>query len=480
MNRTSIITLLALCAVTGLTSAQVSKMALPWVFSGYHSLSRQWLPDTTLHATQSVWRAAEDSIRVQRQAELNDRLRAMGVQVIDTVPESAQEIVEDSEIVNFDDLIPSFNDSTSMVRHAQNKKIDYDDPWGLNIPVWLHEAIRERSVADDFMYRVMVKYPNYIQYAEWDLPVPPTLPEEDHSFMAYIRNLNLPEVDMDEVRIDPKGELKQINWLHTLNLSLQLSQAYISHNWYQGGNDYLAFFGNFLWDVQLNSVYHPRVMFQSTLNYKLAITSTNEDQYHKYSVSQELFQYNAKFGYKAANRWYYSINGLFKTQFLNSYPANSQDLKAGLLSPGTVNVGLGMTYNYEKPNKKLSFSASIAPLSYNLKMCLDDKIDRVSLGMKEGQDFLHEYGSNAELNFLVAFRSNISYKSRLFLFTDYKNFNGDWENTLNFQFSKYFSTQLYFYFRYDTASDSKIDPKWKKWMLKEILSVGLSYTFSTK
>lgn len=480
MNRTPIITLLALCAVSGLTSAQVSKMALPWVFSGYHSLSRQWLPDTTLHATQSMWRAAEDSIRAHEQAELNERLRAMGVQVIDTVPEPAQEILEDTEIVNFDDLIPSFDDSSSTARRAEGKRIDYDDPWGLNIPDWLREAIRERSVADDFMYRIMVKYPNYIQYAEWDLPVPPSLPEEDHSFMAYIRNLNLPEVDMDEVRIDPKGEFRQINWLHTLNLSLQLSQAYISHNWYQGGNDYLAFFGNFLWDVQLNSVYHPRVMFQSTLNYKLAITSTHEDQYHKYSVSQELFQYNAKFGYRAANHWYYSINGLFKTQFLNNYPANSQDVKASLLSPGTVNVGLGMTYNYEKPNKKLSFSASIAPLSYNLKMCIDDKIDRASLGMKEGQNFLHEYGSNAELNFLVAFRSNISYKSRLFLFTDYKNFNGDWENTLNFQFSKYFSTQLYFYFRYDTASDSKIDPKWKKWMLKEILSVGLSYTFSTK
>lgn len=480
MNKISILTILMLTVVSGASGARVSKMALPWVFSGYHSLSRQWLPDTTLRATQSVWRAAEDSIRAQRQAELMERLSAMGVQVIDKVPEPAKEITEESEIVNLDDLIPSFNDSTGSAARTTARAIDYDNPWGLNMPEWLRDAIRERMVADEFMYRVMVRYPNYIQYAEWDLPVPPSLPEEDHSFMAYIRNLNLPEVDVDEVEITRKGELQQINWLHTLNLSLQLSQAYISHNWYQGGNDYLAFFGNFLWDVQLNQVYHPRVMFQSTLNYKLAITSTNEDKYHKYSVSQELFQYNAKFGYKAANRWYYSINGLFKTQFLNSYPANSESLKAGMLSPGTVNFGLGMTYNYEKPNKKLSFSASIAPLSYNLKMCLDDKIDRASLGMKENQDFLHEYGSNAELNFFVAFRDNITYKSRLFLFTDYKNFNGDWENTINFQFSKYFSTQLYFYFRYDSATDSKIDPKWKKWMLKEILSVGLSYTFSTK
>ena len=232
--------------------------------------------------------------------------------------------------------------------------------------------------------------------------------------------------------------------------------------------------------MQLNPVYNPRVMFQSTVNYKLAITSTHEDQFHKYAISQELFQYNLKFGYKAANRWYYSLTGLFKTQFLNSYASNSETRTASFLSPGTANVGIGMTYNYEKPNKKLSFSASIAPLSYNLKICLDDKIDHASLGMKPDQRTLHEYGSNAELNFYCAFRDNISYRSRLFLFTDYKNFVGDWENTLNFQFSKYFSTQLYFYFRYDTATDSGIDRKWKKWMLKEILSVGLSYTFSTK
>ncbi len=468
MNKKTILTILLLSVATSVTAAEISKMALPWVFTGYHSLSRKWLPDTTLHATQTVWRMAEDSIRASNEALLKEDLRRQGVQIIDAVPDSVAAVgLED--FFSLDDAIPTYQEP-----------IDYENPVGLEIPGWLRDAIRERSVADDFMYRLMVEQPHYIQYAEWDLPVPPTLPEEDHSFMAYIRRLNLPEVDMDEVETSHKGEIKRINWLHTLNASLQLSQAYISHNWYQGGNDYLAFFGNFLWDVQLNPVYNPRIMFQSTLNYKLAITSTSEDEYHKYSVSQELFQYNLKFGYQAAHHWYYSLNGLFKTQFLNSYPANSESRKAGFLSPGTANVGLGMTYNYEKPNKKLSFSVSIAPLSYNLKMCIDDKIDRASLGMKEGQDFQHEYGSNAEVNFLVAFRNNISYKSRLFLFTDYKNFTGDWENTINFQFSKYFSTQLYFYFRYDSASDSKIDPKWKKWMLKEILSVGISYNFSTK
>lgn len=465
-----------LTAVAGLLTqgATVSKLALPWVFPGYRSLSRQWLPDTVPQATPSMWRAAEDSIRAREEAEIRERLIKAGVKIPDDYMAKTDTVTvagTDTEL-DWGDAIPSYQ--------APEEQFDFDHPYELNTSDWLRDVIRERSIADDFMYGLMVKQPHYIQYAVWDLPVPPSLPEEDHSFIAYIRGMNLPDVDIDEVEISRKGPEQRINWLHNFNIALQLSQAYISHNWYQGGNDYLAFFGNFLWDVQLNPVYNPRVMFQSTVNYKLAITSTQEDQFHKYAISQELFQYNLKFGYKAANRWYYSLTGLFKTQFLNSYASNSETRTASFLSPGTANVGIGMTYNYEKPNKKLSFSASIAPLSYNLKICLDDKIDHASLGMKPDQRTLHEYGSNAELNFYCAFRDNISYRSRLFLFTDYKNFVGDWENTLNFQFSKYFSTQLYFYFRYDTATDSGIDRKWKKWMLKEILSVGLSYTFSTK
>ncbi len=356
---------------------------------------------------------------------------------------------------------------------------DDENPIGPALPGWLHDAIQLRNIQDDFMYGLMVVQPRYIEYAEWGLPERPTLPEEDRSFLGYLKSLNLPQADIREADVAPVGEIGRINWLHTLNFGLQLSQAYISPNWYQGGNDYLAFFGNFLWDVQLNQVFHPNQLLQSTLSYKVAITSTAQDTHHKYSVSQELFQYNFKYGYKAAHNWFYSFTTQFKTQFLHAYAANSDKRLAAFLSPGQLNVGLGMTYNLSKPNI-FSFTASIAPLSYNLKTCIDDMVDHAQLGMQPGQRVLNEYGSNTEVNFEWQMRDNISYKTRLFLFTDYRNFNSDWENTFNFQFNKYFSTQLYLYFRYDTSTDASISRTWKKWMLKEILSVGISYTFATK
>lgn len=410
-----------------------------------------------------MWRAERERAR----QEQDSMLRAQQLELMDEVTIQEAEMPQDS--INFDDVLKSYTPA-----------YDPDFPIGTPLPAWLHDAIQLRSIQDEFMYTLMVKHPEYIQYAVWDLPVPPTLPNEDKSFLGYLRKLNLPEVQINDAEISKQGPEIHINWLHTFNVAIQFSQAYLSPNWYQGGNDYLAFFGNLLWDVQLNNVFHPNLIFQSTLSYKLGINSTLNDKYHKYSVSQELFQYNLKLGYKAAKKWYYSFTTLFKTQFLHAYPANSTNRMAAFLSPGELNLGIGMTYNLTKPNNKMSFSMSLAPLSYNLKTCIDDLVDHTQLGMEHNQRTKNEIGSNGEINFYWAFRDNISYKTRLFLFTDYKNFTSDWENTLNFQFSKYFSTQLYVYFRYDTASDSKIAPKWKKWMLKEILSLGLSYTFSTK
>lgn len=178
--------------------------------------------------------------------------------------------------------------------------------------------------------------------------------------------------------------------------------------------------------------------------------------------------------------WFYSMTMQFKTQFLNSYPANSPDRSASFLSPGEFNVGLGMTFTKQNEKKTLVFSASIAPISYNLKTCIDPLVDHAQFGIEQGRKWLNEIGSNAEVNFKAIFWGNTTYTTRLFIFSDYKEIQTDWENTLNFQFTKLFSTQIYAHLRYDTAADPLLSPKWGKFMLKEILSVGISYNFSTK
>ena len=74
---------------------------------------------------------------------------------------------------------------------------------------------------------------------------------------------------------------------------------------------------------------------------------------------------------------------------------------------------------------------------------------------------------------------NITYSSRLYVFSDYTYVQGDWENTFSFDINRYLSTQLYIHLRYDSQTKAVDDSKWHKWQLREVLSFGLSYKFST-
>ncbi|MDE6380430.1 MAG: DUF3078 domain-containing protein [Muribaculaceae bacterium] len=346
-------------------------------------------------------------------------------------------------------------------------------------PAWLYDVLTQARISGDYMYSTMVYTPNSVQYTYWDLPVPPRLPEDDVTLGAYIRNLNLPEVAVTDALL-PEFEQKKKHWLHTFNTGLQFSQAYVSKNWYQGGNNYLALLYNFYWDVQLNPTYHPNQIFQSTVSYKLGVNSIEQNAVgRKYSLSEDNFQYNVKYGFKAFQKWFYTITGQFKTQFFRNYKTNTDIRTASLLSPADLNLGIGMTYNYANQKKTFNMTASIAPLSYNLKVCIDKEIDPTQFNIKPGHKTHNEFGSSGEVNMTWQATSNISMRTRLFAFTDYNYFQGNIETTWDFAINKFLSTQIYANLRYDSSSDFNLC-KWHHWMLKEILSFGLSYSFSTK
>lgn len=361
-------------------------------------------------------------------------------------------------------------DSTCTIIYPARLPQGVMDP----IPEWFKKSLRFQNQLHDASYKMMLKNPATIDYADWDLPVPPRLPNEDYSFRAFLRRMHLPEPSVEEAIIPPV-EIKKKNWLHYFNVSLQLSQAYVSTNWYQGGNSYVSGLFNFTWNVDLNTVYHPKLLFQSSLQYKLAVNSNPKGSLHKYNTSQDLFQYGLKTGLKAFNHWFYSLNLLFNTQFFNSYPEDSMQRTSSFLSPGTLNIGVGMTYTLAKNG--LNLSASISPLAYNLKTCIAKDIDHMQFNIKQNRKTVSEVGSSAEINMTWTFNDNISWKSRMFLFTDYSYFLAEWENTFNFQISKLFSTQIYLYPRFDSSSET--GTKWRHWMLREILSFGISYTFAT-
>ncbi len=231
------------------------------------------------------------------------------------------------------------------------------------------------------------------------------------------------------------------------------------------------------YNLKLNRQLYPKYLFEMTVQYKLGLNSTPDDSIRSYNISEDLFQFNLTAGLKAARNWFYSGTINFKTQLFNSYPLNSRDMKASLLSPGELNIGLGMTYNRSNAKKTFTFGLSMSPLSWNLKTCINNRVDETAYGIKPGRNTVNEVGSSLECNLMWKLAYNIVYTSRLFAFSDYDYMQSDWEHTIDFTINRYLSTRFYLHLRYDSSTPRVDDTRWHKLQLKEILSFGFNYTF---
>lgn len=358
-----------------------------------------------------------------------------------------------------------------------------DKPFEAEIPdnpafMWIarHKAMTTRQQMA--LQRLAVARPDLVPY---NLQ---TLPEAPKQYVAEVD----PEKHTIEIRpitieapkhIDVTG-IEKRHWIRSFISSVQFSQAYVSPNWYQGGNNNLNMLVNIGYDVKLNPAFHPNLLFENSFRYKLGMNSAPDDTLRNYSISEDLLQLNTTLGLRAAKRWYYSVAVQFKTQLLNSYATNTRNLKSAFLSPGELNVGLGMTYNYLNKPKTFSFDASISPLTYNLKVCTDKSMNPEAFGIDPPHRSRTKIGSSGELKLKWVVSKNIVYQSRMFVFTDYENLQGDWENTLSMDINRFLSTQIYCHLRYDTNTPYIADePRWHKLQVKEILSFGFTYKFSS-
>ena len=344
---------------------------------------------------------------------------------------------------------------------------------------WLDEAFAEARTMNRLKRYLYFNHPDKVCYNINLLPSPPkrfhaVINPEDHT-IEVLENVSAQDLTST---IEAKP-VKLRHWMRTFTASLQFSQAYVSPNWYQGGNTNLNMIGQLYYNVKLNPELHPNLLFETTAQSKLGMNSAPDDSIHNYNISDDLFQVNTTFGLKAAKKWYYSFTGQLKTQLFNYYPSNDRQLRSAFMSPGELTMGLGMTYNTTNKRKNVTFDASIAPLSYSLKTCINSNVDPTLYNIDEGRKTKNKFGSSAELKLWWKICRNITFNSRLFAFTDYDAAYMDWENTLQFEINRFLTTQVYAHMRYDTSTPPCDDPSWKKFQVKEIISVGFAYKFSS-
>ena len=218
-----------------------------------------------------------------------------------------------------------------------------------------------------------------------------------------------------------------------------------------------------------------KIKWDNRLEMKLGMQSSQGDNEHKFKSSEDLIRLTSKLGVQSINHWYYTLQAIASTQFTHGYKSNDATVYSDFMSPLNVNLSLGMDYKVNWLKGKLAGTVNISPLAANFKY-----VDRLALstkyGIDEGKHALWDLGSTFTTDLQWKFSDLIRWQTRLYAYTTYKRTEVEWENTVTFQLSKYISTKVFVYPRFDDSAKEK-DSKYGYFQLKEYWSLGFNYTF---
>lgn len=340
----------------------------------------------------------------------------------------------------------------------------------------------KKEIEDKAYKYVQSNHPSYFRYSTRDLP-------QDKVVAKVIKKTNYKQ---ELIKVESEADFSDVNapvkfipeiryWTSHFESAIQFAQNYISPNWHKGGVSTLNLTNRELFTFNYN---RDKIKFTNSLEIKNNLYTAPKDTLRDYKVGDDVFRIYSNFGYKAFNQWYYTLDVDFKTQLFSSY-AENQDVKlAGLLSPFSINVGLGMKYDLDKTfasskHKKVTLSANLAPLSYTYVRTLDKDIDLSRHFQKKASEENFPYkqslfGSTINATMTFQFSRNIIWYSRLYYMTDYKRIQGEFENRLNMAISRFFSTIISLNLRYDDgiAKNEDFDSYLQ---INELLSFGFNY-----
>ena len=226
-----------------------------------------------------------------------------------------------------------------------------------------------------------------------------------------------------------------------------------------------------------------------------------------------------------AKNWTYGSTFQFRSQFVNGYKSRTEQerehLKSTFLSPGYLDISLGLTY--KSPHPKFPIAVNISPVAMSAVFVESATIRNnswdsnkpgwESYGLASADETSkYEGGSSVEINFDRTFGKTgyLRYRTTLFSFygwitdigkpnkirdySDYENAYAEWEaagkdpktkpwlpihptvrwtNTLDIKATKFITTTVSFQLYYNRAQNVDVQTQ-------TLLSVGLTYTFKNK
>ena len=253
-------------------------------------------------------------------------------------------------------------------------------------------------------------------------------------------------------------------------------------------------------------------------------TTQKDDEGNEYTDSegiwfknQDEFVISVAPSFKMSDNWSYGSILNFRSQFVNGYKSRTEQkeehLKSKFMTPGYLDISLGITY--KSPKAKFPIVVNISPIALNATFA-ENELIRKTNGFNYGiedpdKTSKYEGGSSIQIDFDRTFgkKGIFRYRTTLFSFMGWmSNLNmknrytsvsayekalqawddaqgiGDkpmlqihptvrWENTIDIKATKYLSTTFNFQLYYNRAQNYDIQTQL-------LLSVGLTYTFKNK
>jgi hypothetical protein len=253
-------------------------------------------------------------------------------------------------------------------------------------------------------------------------------------------------------------------WNHAGLIGITFGQTSL-HNWAAGGDNTLSgniilnafanyLKGNWFWDNKIALEYG--MLHSSAYDWQ-----KNADKINLTSVA----------GRQITDKWSVSFLLNFNTQFAKGYNyPNTKNYISTFMAPAYADAAWGFTY---KPNKK--YTLFISPVAEKATFVLDDSLSTIgAFGVKAKEKMKWETGAYLMASTNQTIYGNIGIISTLDLFTPYNksfgNVDVNWDLLITYKINKLFTATLNTTFRYYDDEITKIQ-------IKEILGLGLTYTF---
>lgn len=313
--------------------------------------------------------------------------------------------------------------------------------------------------------------------------------------MAVCANAQVVEPTMEEASAAAKAASEvtvktnvvvpdSLNWKFSGIIGANVTQTQLV-NWAAGGNSNLTgiIFANLFLNYKKGNI-----AWDSNLDTELGTLYSNayDKNYYRWRKSNDKINFYTKFGWEFHTKWYLTVLGSFRTQYMNDYEYDTKQevdrkLISRCLNPSYTDLSVGIDW---KPNE--IFSVYLSPLAGRLTTATDPAL-RERYGVDTSRTFKMEVGLTFKAAVTYTQIKNLKILSAVTLFTPYTkkfgNFNVDWDFMISYQFLKVLNVSLTTCLKY--YDEVKIPGKVSKHgntdcariQFKEVLGLGIGYSF---